>query len=256
MKSKASNKESQLKVWFFLFFSIFASTALANEVKLPKQTYVPVFRDPGELDTQVGPLWVDETAVTNAQFLVFLKADSRWRKSKIPALYADPTYLSHWISDTEFRKSEADFPVTHVSWFVARKYCGSLGKRLPTIAEWEVASDSQNPKSESQILRWYEKPDSNLKAVGKEASNKFGIKDAHGMIWEWVENYSETMMSGDSRGGSSMEALYCGGAALKAKDPRLYATFLRFAFRSSLKASYDSANLGFRCVRDALPGGL
>jgi formylglycine-generating enzyme required for sulfatase activity len=47
-----------------------------------------------------------------------------------------------------------------------------------------------------------------------------------------------------------MDSLFCGGAALKAKDPKLYAAFMRFAFRSSLTAKYESANLGFRCVRD------
>lgn len=239
-----------MKSIVFLVFLAFSPTTWGKEVKLPKEVYVPVFRDPGEANIVVGPLVIDETPVTNQEFLDFINANVNFAKSKIPTLYADGGYLSHWISDFSFKKSEANFPVTHVSWFAARKYCASKGKRLPTIAEWEVASDAQNPKIESKVLEWYSNPAATLRSVGKAPGNKYGIKDSHGLIWEWVDNFSEAIMSGDSRGGSSTESLFCGGAALKTKDPTLYATFMRFAFRSSLTAKYSSANLGFRCVKD------
>lgn len=243
-----------MKSLIFLLFLTFSTAVAGKEVKLPREVYVPVFRDPGEVDVTVGPLLVDETPVTNQEFLAFVKTHRQFARSKIPRLYADTGYLSHWTSDTTFAKSQAHFPVTHVSWFTARRYCAAQGKRLPTIAEWEVASDAQNPRIESEILEWYAKPGSVLSRVGKRPGNKFGVKDTHGLIWEWVDNFSEAIMSGDSRGGSSTESLFCGGAALKAKDPRLYATFMRFAFRSSLTAKYDSANLGFRCVKTDLGG--
>lgn len=231
-----------------------SSLALAGEIEIPKQTYVPIFRDPGETDTVVGPLWFDETPVTNQEFLLFLQSHPEFMRSRIPRLFADSGYLSHWKSETTFAKSESKFPVTHVSWFMARKYCAAQGKRLPTIAEWEVASDAQNPKLEAKILEWYGKPEAKLRNVGGEPPNKYGLRDMHGLIWEWVDNFAEAIMSGDSRGGSPMDSLFCGGAALKARDPRMYATFMRFAFRSSLTAGYESANLGFRCVRNVKEG--
>lgn len=217
---------------------------------MAKAVYTPVFRDPGETDTVVGPLLVDETPVTNKEFLEFVLENSQFSRSKIPVLYSDKNYLVHWTGDGSFAKTEANFPVTNVSWFVARKYCAAKGKRLPTIAEWEVLSDSQNPKLQSKILEWYAKPGSKIRKVGVEPGNKFGVKDTHGLVWEWVDNFAEAIMSGDSRGGSSTDAMFCGGAALKAKDPSLYAAFMRFAFRSSLTAKYVSGNLGFRCVKD------
>lgn len=240
--------------WAFVLFLTFSPSVFGKEVKLPEAVYVPVFREPSEIDIKVGPLLVDETPVTNKEFLEFIKSHPNFSRSKIPSLYASSGYLSHWISDTTFVKAEADYPVTHVSWFAARKYCATNGKRLPTIAEWEIFSDAQNPKLEAKILQWYAKPGSTLRTVGQDRGNRFGIKDAHGLVWEWVDNFAEAIMSGDSRGGPSTDSLFCGGAALKAKDPSLYATFMRFAFRSSLTAKYDSANLGFRCVKDNIRG--
>lgn len=243
-----------MKPIIFLLAMIFYWVASAKEVTVPKEVYTPAFRDPGEADTSVGPLAIDETPATNQEFLVFVTAYPQFAKSKIASLYADNGYLAHWSGDKTFLKAEAHFPVTNVSWFAARRYCEAKGKRLPTIAEWEVASDAQNPKIESKILEWYAEPGSKLRSVGKEPANKFGLKDAHGLIWEWVDNFAEAIMSGDSRGGSPTDSLFCGGASLKAKDPKLYATFMRFAYRSSLTAKYTSANLGFRCVKDLKEG--
>ncbi len=244
-----------MRVAAFFFILNLASVALAAEVKLPGALYQPMFREPGETDSSVGPLWVDEAPVTNQQYHLFLKSHPQYSKSKVISLYADSGYLVQWPNKNEFAKSEAQYPVTNVSWFVARRFCESQGKRLPTIAEWEVASDAQNPKYESEILKWYSSPGAKLRNVGLKTSNKFGLKDSHGLIWEWVDNFAESIMSGDSRGGSPTDSMFCGGASLKAKDPRLYAAFMRFAFRSSLTAKYTSRNLGFRCVRD-LQGDL
>lgn len=236
-----------MKCLAVLLFLALSPSAFGKEIYVPNSTYVPVFKDPGEQNVSVGPLWVDETPVTNRDFLAFVRANPRFTRSKVPALYSDKAYLSHWTGDLSFAPAESDFPVTNVSWFIARKFCAFKGKRLPTIAEWEVFSDSQNPKLEAAILEWYAKPGSTLKKVGLSPANKFGIKDTHGLIWEWVDNFGEAIMSEDNR---RADPLFCGGGSLKAKDPKRYAAFMRFAFRSSLTAKYNSANLGFRCVKD------
>jgi formylglycine-generating enzyme required for sulfatase activity len=46
---------------------------------------------------------------------------------------------------------------------------------------------------------------------------------------------------------------FCGAGAATAADATDYATFMRYAFRSSLRASYTVRNLGFRCSQRGGP---
>jgi sulfatase modifying factor 1 len=50
-----------------------------------------------------------------------------------------------------------------------------------------------------------------------------------------------------------MRNLFCGSGALGASSFDDYAAFMRYAFRSSLKAHYTVPNLGFRCAQDHAP---
>ena len=40
-------------------------------------------------------------------------------------------------------------PSTQVSWFAARAYCASLGKRLPTVDEWEYAAAASERRTDA-----------------------------------------------------------------------------------------------------------
>ena len=59
----------------FILFLTFSPSVFGKEVKLSEALYVPVFRDPGEISTKVGPLLVDETPVTNNEFLEFIRSN-------------------------------------------------------------------------------------------------------------------------------------------------------------------------------------
>ena len=72
--------------------------------------------------------------------------------------------------------------------------------------------------------------------------------DLTGLVWEWTLDFNDTMVGEEGRGGDS--ALFCGSAGARAIDAADSATFMRYAFRSSLKASYATKNLGFRCAKD------
>lgn len=226
--------------------------AKSAEVLIKGGIYTPFFRDKNETDQQIGALKVDKFPVTNLDFQNFLKTHPDWRRSSRKEIFAGESYLEQWESDMSFSKEKAQLPVTNVSWFAARKYCESQSKRLMTIAEWEFVSNAQDPAVLGLILGWYGKTDDKLTIVHKASSNSFGLVGMHGLIWEWVEDFSSAIVAGDSRSSNEANgAIFCGSGSLNAKDPSQYATFMRFAHRSSLKANSTGRNLGFRCAKSA-----
>lgn len=234
----------------------------AGMVMVPGGTFKPMFRsitDPKEIP--VAPFLLDEVPVTNADYLEFVRANPQWQRRSAKRLFADVSYLKNWTGDLEpGPDAPAKAPVTFVSWFAAKAYAQWKGKRLPTQAEWELAGaasvsradGSNDPALTRTLLDWYAAPNPpRLPEVGRGTTNYFGLKDMHGLIWEWVADFSEAMVTGDARGDSGLDRqLFCGSAAADARDPSNYAAFMRYGFRSSLKGDYCLRNLGFRCAKN------
>lgn len=231
----------------------------AKTVLVPEGTYVSFFKEEKDKTFKVPSFYLDVHPVTNQQFHDFVLKHPNLKKSKIPRIFADSKYLQHWskdsLSPSEMKKIGQQ-PVTFVSWFVARKYCESQGKRLPTIAEWEFAGDIENPEVLQTLLAWYAKTgDVEPDNIAGGKPNKFGVHDMHGLIWEWVEDFSSVMISSDSRSkGDRTDGFYCGGGSVNAKDAKAYATFMRYGFRSGLRGDYALRTLGFRCASDLTKG--
>lgn len=241
-----------------LFCGLLSSVAFADrrEVLQSKAIYQPFFRDQGEAERALAPFAIDYDSVTNAEFREFLRQNPQWRRSKIKRLFAEERYLNHWTGDLSFREGTARHPVTNVSWFAARKYCESIGRRLPTIPEWEYSADGNDPKNLEIVLQWYGNLKVALFEVSQGAVNARGVRGMHGNVWEWVEDFASVILAGDSRSGNETDkSLFCGAGSLRAKDPAQYATFMRFAHRSSLRASMVGATLGFRCARGLMEKG-
>ena len=73
----------------------------------------------------------------------------------------------------------------------------------------------------------------------------------HGLVWEWVEDYSALFVNADGRAQDARKQLdYCGGAALSLGDRRNYAVLMRIALLAAMEGAQDGAYLGFRCARD------
>jgi formylglycine-generating enzyme len=227
---------------------------------VPAGNYQPFFITPNNKPVPVPAFKMDETAVTNAEFLEFVKANSQWRRSKVNRLFADTNYLRHWQSDLligEVNKKIYNSPVVNVSWFAAEAYCKWKNKKLPTIAQWELAAKAapKNFKYKSLtdfILDWYTKPNPKvLPNVKSTYENQYGLYDMNGLIWEWTFNFNSFIGSRDSRGNDEDELKnFCAGGALNVADKSDYAAFLRFSYRGSLKGNFCIANLGFRCVKN------
>ena len=208
----------------------------------------------------VEPFYLDITPVTNDQYLKFVSKNTEWRKSKAKKIFAEANYLSHWTEDLKFTVEDRDKPVRFVSWFAANKYCESLGKELPTVLQWEFVGAADETKGfamgsedyKQKILKWYSRPSIDvLPDVGKGVKNFWGVKDMHGLQWEWTLDFNTALVTGESREDSILDKnLFCGSGSLGAKDKLDYGAFMRFGFRSSLKGNYTIGNLGFRCARN------
>ncbi len=220
-------------------------------VAIPAGSFRSLFPGKETPAVAVAAFALEAHAVTNAQFLAFVAADAEWRRSRVRRVFAEEGYLRHWRSDLDPGEGNADRPVTHVSWFAARAYARWRGRRLPTVAEWERAAGEGFAREAMQrILAWYAVPAAELPGpVGSAPANALGVSDLHGLVWEWTEDFNSALVTGESRGDSALErSLFCGSGALGAADPSDYAAFMRYAFRSSLRASYCVKNLGFRCA--------
>jgi sulfatase modifying factor 1 len=204
---------------------------------------------------------LDVRPVTNGEFLSFVQQHAEWRRDRVSALFADKGYLGHWASPVKLAEAkQADQPVVGVSWFAATAYCEARGARLPRWYEWELAAaaDERQPDARKnsewrqQILNWYADSSNSLPAAGQGIANYYGIKDLHGVVWEWVEDYNSMLVGVDNREQGGADKLeFCGAGALSMEQKENYAILMRVAMLSALEASYTTKNLGFRCAADA-----
>ena len=214
----------------------------------------------GQKTVTVRPFRLDSMPVTNEQFARFVASHAQWRRDRVARVFADPEYLSHWTNATEPMESQRLQPVVRVSWFAASAYCESRGARLPSWYEWEFAAAASETAADARkdeawrqgILAWYSKSANGaLPAVGRQPPNYYGVRDLHGLIWEWVDDVSAMLVSGDNRQQSDPDALrFCGPGALTMEQKENYATLMRIAMLSSMQARYTSATMGFRCAKD------
>lgn len=240
--------------------SVWGQDGMAN---VTAGEYRPLYLSQDSPLVSVSSFWLDKRPVTNGEYQRFIAGNAKWQRDMAPQLFVEKNYLSHWAASSSYlkpRSTDLEKPVVFISWYAAQAYCQAQKKRLPTVAEWEyVAQASLTQKDGSaekgyhqKILDWYAKTaDQPLTDVGQDKANYWGVHNMHGLIWEWTEDFNSNLISGESRGDSSVnKALYCASGSVGAVDPSDYAAFMRYGFRSSLKAKFTLGSLGFRCAAD------
>ena len=236
----------------------------ASMARIPAGSYQPLYGAIGGAPVAVGSFWLDREPVTRGEYLAFVEKNPAWRRSAIRPLFAGRSYLSMWHGDLD-AGNETDLrrPVTEVSWFAAKAYCESKGQRLPTVDEWEYAASASETRAGvardagfiRRILALYAVRSNNgvLPPIGSGFRNVYGVRDMHGLAWEWTLDFNDVMVSDDSResgssAGSRDHHLFCASAAIGASDPTNYPAFMRYAFRAGLTGRSTARTLGFRCA--------
>ncbi|HEU0013845.1 MAG TPA: formylglycine-generating enzyme family protein [Longimicrobium sp.] len=227
--------------------------------RIPGGRYVPLFLN-GRSSVEVRTFALDRLPVTRAEYLAFVRGHPRWQRGRAPRALAGPGYLAAWPGPlagggaTDLRR-----PVTEVSWFAARAYCAARGARLPTTDEWEYAAlasetrrdASREPAFIARLLELYLARRPVPPVAGSGFRNVHGVRDLHGVVWEWVEDFNSLLVTADSRATSGRDhPLFCAAGVIGATDPNNYPAFLRYGFRAGLEGRSTAGGLGFRCARD------
>jgi sulfatase modifying factor 1 len=212
---------------------------------------------------QVAPFELMKRPVTNGEFLAFTRIHPQWRRDRVASVFAESRYLSQWVGPDVLgngMNAAPEQPVTWVSWFAAKAYCEAQGASLPTWQQWEYAASADesrrdargDPAWRERILSWYSRPSSSaLPRAGLQAANAYGIQDLHGLVWEWTDDYSALLVSGDNRNqGDADLSKFCGAGSIAMNDRENYAVLMRVAMLSSLEGADATSSMGFRCARN------
>lgn len=169
-----------------------------------------------------------------------------------------------------------DHPVIHIAYEDALAYCAWDGSRLPTEAEWELASrGAKRDDSEGKLVANTFQgafPVADLKEDGFSGTspvktyppNDFGLYDMVGNVWEWTSdlydvNYYKTLdqkVTDNPAGPSTafdpnepyaVKRVTKGGSFLCAAN---YCSNYRPSARQASSIDSGSSNIGFRVVRD------
>ncbi len=176
------------------------------------------------------------------------------------------------VGDVRFDRP--DLPVTHVRWQDAASYCGFVGARLPTEAEWEYAARGKS----SRAFPWGNVPHPSICNHGSFASvdvdardgyqelapvaamrdcrSPEGVFDLAGNVAEWVRDHWDQDEDGfGHKADPQVNPLGPDTGAfhvVKGGSYRDGMPWLRGAARTTLTGSY-ATDVGFRCVVAELP---
>ncbi len=185
------------------------------------------------------PFWIDQTEVTNRQFVNFDGA------AQIGSIYAG-----------------TQRPRDNVNWIEASDFCALRGGRLPTEAEWEYAARGPD----SLLFPWGNDWDADLVVVGRavgagtqdvgsisENASWVGALDMTGNVWEWTSSayLPYPFDSGDNDHDLPDEGDEVPDRVLRGSswyNPE--ARFARTSYRAYIEPEARNPAYGFRCVMD------
>jgi formylglycine-generating enzyme required for sulfatase activity len=180
--------------------------------------------------------WIGQTPVTVGAYKRFAGATGR----EMPPA---PSFNNGWTHE--------NMPIVSVTWDEAQAYCGWMGGRLPTEAEWEYAARGGTTGARYgpiDEIAWYDgNSGRQTHDVAQKRPNGFGLCDMLGNVWEGVsdwydQNYYQSSPAHDPHGPASGELRVLRGGSWYG-DPR----YVRVSGRDGYYPTYRDIKNGFRC---------
>jgi len=167
-------------------------------------------------EVEVAPFWIDVAPVSNGDYLQFMRdggysrrewwSNAGWAWLREAGVEAP----KHWSRDGDVwyvramdRVDRVDLamPVCHVCFHEAAAFAHSVGKRLPTETEWEVAAGWHPTQRRMQRFPWGDAPPTprhaNLDQLGFGVAqlgayernwSPLGCYGMIGDVWEWTSS--------------------------------------------------------------------
>ena len=172
----------------------------------PRMAYERAEAPPHEVVITRG-FWLDRYEVTNEQYARFLdrymQKEKRLKRHEVVMAALGRIDLDHPLCGVVLREDDNGFspkpgwerlPVMPVKWTGANDYCVTMGKRLPTEAEWEYAArgagGGRYPWGDQWDPTWTNVATGKPAPVGsyEEDVTAFGAMDMAGNVREWVRD--------------------------------------------------------------------
>lgn len=197
----------------------------------------------GGLQVTTDAFYLDRTEVTVEDYSACVEAGA------CAALDPDDLCRSRVANPESF--TAPGHPVSCVSWFDARAYCGWRGKRLPTEIEWEKAARGpeqhrypwgDTAASCQRTVMLEQGPGCGTGAPWDEASmsanvSSYGVYDMAGNVREWTATPWRSSRTGEVIGA----VVRGGGFGSPATEAGVMAS-------NALNAFFSDDDIGFRCA--------
>jgi formylglycine-generating enzyme required for sulfatase activity len=184
--------------------------------------------------------WIGQTPVTVGAYKRFAGATGRQTAGA-------PSFNNGWANE--------NMPIVNVNWDDAQTYCGWIGARLPSEAEWEYAArggSTEERYGSIDVVAWHrQNSGGQTHDVAQKRANGFGLYDILGNVSEWVndwydQNYYQNSPSQDPQGPASGQLrVLRGGSWYNSPD------VVRVSIRDRGNPAVGSSSVGFRCAGEA-----